>query len=88
MRPVEFRDKVEDICARISDLLIDKNEAYGNSALDPVRIFSKASAEEQLLVRIDTKINRLKTQANTKLAKNDIDDLLGYLILYKVLIDE
>jgi hypothetical protein len=67
----------------ISDLLIEKNIAYGNSALNPIRIFSKAETNEQLYVRIDDKLNRLKNNQSYP-GDNDIDDLIGYLVLLKV----
>lgn len=70
------------VCQQLATLLISKNTAYGNSALEPVRIFSKASPEEQLLVRIDDKLSRL---ARGRAAGEDVVwDLLGYLVLYRV----
>lgn len=64
----------------IANLLVQKNAAYGNSALDPVRVFSKASTEEQILVRLDDKLSRL--QRSTEYAGEDtITDLIGYLVL-------
>jgi hypothetical protein len=39
-------------CHSIAHMLIEKNIAYGDSALDPVRIFSKADPAEQLLKKI------------------------------------
>ena len=73
------------ICNDIRDLLLAKNRAYGNSALNPIRVFSKADAKEQILVRIDDKLNRIK-QGNDILDKDEdvIQDLIGYLILLKV----
>lgn len=64
-------------------LLCEKNKAYGNSALDPVRVFSRASATEQLRVRIDDKLSRLQRgdpndNEDTKL------DLVGYLLLLRL----
>jgi hypothetical protein len=47
-------------CDAIKELLLAKNRGYGNSATDPVRIFSRASAEEQIRVRIDDKLSRLQ----------------------------
>ena len=71
-------------CDDIRDLLLKKNRAYGNSALDPVRIFSKASTKEQILVRIDDKLNRIK-QGHSSLDDEDvIQDLIGYLVLLRV----
>ena len=51
--------KISAICDDIKELLIHKNRKYGNSALKPCRVFSKSSAVEQLLVRIDDKLNRI-----------------------------
>tara|TARA_R100000458_G_scaffold59945_1_gene73064 strand:- start:493 stop:1098 length:606 start_codon:yes stop_codon:yes gene_type:complete len=62
--------------------LIKKNEQYGDSALEPIRIFSKASKSEQLRVRIDDKLNRL-VQGNADIESDDdvVKDLIGYLVL-------
>lgn len=64
-------------------MLINKNISYGDSALDPVRIFSKADPKEQLYVRIDDKLSRLM-KGTDYIGDNDIDDLIGYLILLKI----
>ncbi len=72
-----------DACNEISDLLINKNRAYGNSALNPVRIFSKTDSIEQLKVRIDDKLSRF-LHGHDFPGDNDIDDLIGYLVLLKV----
>lgn len=69
----------------LSLFLAVKNMKYGNSALEPKRVFSRASAEEQLLVRLDDKVSRLMNRKEDELAKNDVVDLLGYLILYCVM---
>ena len=71
-------------CDDIRDLLIQKNQAYGNSALEPIRIFSKASSNEQILVRIDDKLNRIKQGTNCLDDEDVLQDLIGYLILLKV----
>ena len=82
---VDF-SKVEDLikeeCQAISDLLISKNRAYGNSALDPLRIFSKADPYEQIKIRIDDKLSRVfRGHADGE----DIEkDLIGYLVLLRV----
>jgi hypothetical protein len=64
-------------------MLQDKNVAYGDSALDPVRIFSKSNAIEQLLVRVDDKLSRF-ARGTEYPGDNDIDDLIGYLVLLKI----
>jgi hypothetical protein len=75
--------EIADACDDIKLLLLKKNVAYGNSALSPIRIFSKAETNEQLYVRIDDKLNRLKNNQSYP-GDNDIDDLIGYLVLLKV----
>jgi hypothetical protein len=74
---------IKRICTQIEKMLIKKNLAYGDSALDPVRIFSKATNIEQLLVRIDDKLSRFARGTDYP-GDNDIDDLIGYLILLKI----
>jgi hypothetical protein len=77
-----FETRVREVCDGIADMLIRKNQAYGNSALDPVRIFSKASTKEQLLVRIDDKLSRLSR--GQAAGEDVVKDLLGYLVLLTV----
>jgi hypothetical protein len=72
-----------DACIDVAQMLIDKNISYGDSALNPIRIFSTTDAIEQLKVRIDDKLNRVKNNQGFA-GDNDIDDLIGYLILYKI----
>lgn len=68
---------------QLTELLLRKNSAYGNSALDPVRVFSKADPEEQLYVRIDDKLSRVM-RGNAYAGDNDVQDLAGYLVLLLV----
>lgn len=79
--------EILDSCHEIAHMLIKKNIAYGNSALDPVRIFSKAEPKEQLYVRIDDKLSRLMKGTDYP-GDNDIDDLIGYLVLLKIAKDK
>ena len=46
--PSETEKDITEVCDEIRDLLIKKNRSYGDSALKPVRIFSKADAEAGL----------------------------------------
>lgn len=78
-KTLSTQDLIEKTCNEIKELLLKKNKAYGDSALKPVRIFSKASSEEQLRVRIDDKISRIQRGEN--LGEDPILDLIGYLIL-------
>ena len=44
----EVRQAITQKCDLFKERLLGKNTAYGNSALDPVRIFSQADPIEQL----------------------------------------
>lgn len=69
-------------CDALKAMLLEKNRNYGSSALDPVRIFSKADPVEQILVRLDDKLSRI---ARGQAAGEDAEwDATGYLILLRV----
>ncbi len=75
----------KDLNATLDELramLLEKNRAYGDSALNPVRIFSKADPIEQINVRIDDKLSRL-TRGDA-VGEDAERDLVGYLILKRV----
>jgi hypothetical protein len=71
------------VCDEIKQMLLEKNSRYGDSALNPVRIFSKASPVEQILVRLDDKLSRLSRGSGVE-DEDVLLDLLGYLILLRV----
>ena len=71
-------------CDRIADLLVSKNQAYGSSFSEPINIFSRLSALEQLDVRIDDKINRIAKGSEYGTEDTELD-LIGYLVLKRVL---
>lgn len=77
----DSQTKIQAECRRVEAILLDKNKQYGNSALEPMRIFSRANPEEQLLVRIDDKLSRLVNRTDPE---DVILDLIGYLILLRV----
>jgi hypothetical protein len=79
----ETQFTIGQVCDEIKAMLIAKNKSYGDSALNPVRIFSTSGTVEQLHVRIDDKLSRI-TRGGSYLGDNDIDDLIGYLILLKI----
>jgi hypothetical protein len=71
--------KIKIVCDNLSNFLEYKNRNYGNSALEPVKIFSKSNSEGQLYNRVDDKLSRIKN--SSELRKNDVVDLMGYLVL-------
>jgi hypothetical protein len=75
-------EEITATCNDVRAMLLRKNAAYGDSALDPVRVFSKASTVEQILVRIDDKLSRLSRGAADG---EDVEqDLIGYLVLLRI----
>jgi hypothetical protein len=80
----EFANKVSSYLLEIRELLVSKNLKYGNSALEPLGVFSKLSAKEGLLVRIDDKLKRIKNGSLEKDDEDVINDLIGYLVLLKI----
>lgn len=76
---------IAQTCDGLKTLLQEKNRKYGNSALQPRRVFSKASPLEQIAVRLDDKLNRIDNMGGLAHADEDtVQDLVGYLVLYMV----
>jgi len=80
---IDFASDVKKITGGLAEMLISKNKKYGNSAFKPKRIFSKANATEQILVRIDDKLSRIANQSDLE-DEDVIEDLLGDLVLLKI----
>lgn len=78
----ENQVKIAGLVDEIKTMLLAKNVQYGDSALQPVRVFSTADTTEQIKVRIDDKINRI-VQGNDSMESDEdvIKDLIGYLVL-------
>lgn len=62
--------------------LIEKNKRYGNSAIEPVNIFSKEGSVNQTCNRLDDKLMRIKT--SNELRMNDVADTFGYIALLMI----
>jgi hypothetical protein len=71
------------VCNEIREMLLEKNRKYGDSALNPSRIFSKSDSIEQIKVRIDDKLSRLRNSQDDE-DEDVVGDLIGYLVLLKV----
>ena len=84
---VPTQRKIREITDAMKDLLLYKNQKYGDSAINPIEIFTKHlktvdTKTAAILVRLDDKLSRVKN-ADT-LRTNDICDLIGYLTLLNV----
>ncbi len=81
---MNFQEQVYQLLSEITEMLIAKNQKYGNSAIEPLGIFSDLSPEEGLKVRIDDKLKRIKNGSLDKDDEDVINDLIGYLVLLKI----
>ena len=78
------QNSIKWTCNEIRDLLISKNEAYGDSALSPDNIFSKLDNAQAICARIDDKLSRIKNNGLDDATEDTLDDLIGYLVLLKI----
>lgn len=79
----KFKKELRAVLDDDFDFLVEKNRQYGDSALDPLRIFSKSSTKEQIFVRMDDKLSRIK-RGDAKI-EDTFRDLRNYLNLLEVL---
>ena len=80
---IDYEALIRQACNEEAEFLIEKNKSYGNSALEPVRIFSQADPLEQIRVRLDDKLSRF-IRGKGFPGDNDRKDLKGYLTLWRV----
>lgn len=79
----EFETKITNITTDLADTLIAKNHDYGNAFHDSVKEFGNVV----MLIRLNDKLNRLKTLLNNEKKVSDesisdtLLDLAGYAIL-------
>ena len=78
----DSQEKIKMICDSMKDLLLYKNEKYGDSALNPNNIFYKGDSTNSIKIRLDDKIGRVKNSNETRV--NDIADIIGYCVLLLV----
>lgn len=87
------QQKIVDKCNAVMRLLLDKNRAYGNSALEPLNVAAPGTAMELIAVRVDDKLSRIKNAGGLAYAMYDcstedtVQDLIGYLILAQVALE-
>ena len=85
MENIDFESLIRLECEELAELLVSKNRKYGNSALNPLRVFSKADPIEQINVRLDDKLSRLKSDQLDD-DEDVIKDMIGYLVLKRILV--
>jgi len=80
----EFGKSLLQVTREITNLLIEKNKAYGDTALNPPKIFSKLSSTEAICARLDDKISRIQNKGINDDTEDTVNDLIGYLLLLKM----
>ena len=88
-RAEDFEDtttqqKIKDILSGMTDLLLYKNKKYGDSAINPKKIFYKGDSTNSILIRLDDKIGRVMSNTEEKPRVNDVADIIGYCTLLLV----
>lgn len=75
------QQKIHEIIGAMKDLLLYKNQKYGDSAINPKKIFYKGDSTNSILIRLDDKIGRIMSNTEEKPRVNDVADIIGYCTL-------
>ena len=63
---MDTQEMITKECDFTKKTLTQKNKEYGDSAINPMRLFSSAGNIEQINVRIDDKLSRLRNKGTKK----------------------
>ena len=83
----QTQQEIARVCDKVKNLLLEKNMKYGDSALNPIRVLSKSGPIEQILVRIDDKLNRIKQGGILGDDEDVLMDIIGYFVLLKIALE-
>ena len=72
------QQKIREIMDALKDLLLYKNQKYGDSAINPKKIFYKGDATSSIQIRLDDKIGRIESNPDSRPRVNDVADIVGY----------
>jgi len=75
------KDNIKLKCRQLEDLLVRKNDAYGDSALEPLGVFSSATASSGIKIRLDDKLKRIANAGIVEDTEDTLIDIAGYIIL-------
>ncbi|WP_149554556.1 hypothetical protein [Treponema pectinovorum] len=75
------QQKISEITEAMRDLLLYKNQKYGDSALKPKQIFYKGEATDSIMIRLDDKLGRIMANTDSIPRINDVADIIGYCTL-------
>ena len=73
--------KIIIIIDSMKELLLYKNQKYGDSAINPKKIFYKGNSTNSILIRLDDKLGRVMSNTEEKPRINDVCDIIGYCTL-------
>ena len=78
------KDSIKEKCRLLEDLLVRKNDAYGDSALEPLGVFSSANASTGIKIRLDDKLKRIANAGLVEDTEDTLIDIAGYIILLMI----
>lgn len=77
----DTQQKIKEITDGMQELLLYKNQKYGDSAINPKKIFYKGDSTNSILIRLDDKLGRIISNTEEKPRINDVADIIGYCTL-------
>lgn len=83
-----IKERIEEVCDSIKELLVRKNGDYGDSAFQAPILTPNVEPKTAILVRASDKIARLNNllttgkKPNWETLEDTVMDLAGYCILY------
>lgn len=80
-KATDTQRKIIDVLDGMKQLLLYKNQKYGDSAINPKKIFYKGDSTNSILIRLDDKIGRVMSNTDDKPRVNDVADIIGYCTL-------
>lgn len=80
----DTQQKLSDVLDGMKNLLLYKNRKYGDSAINPKKIFYKGDSTNSILIRLDDKLGRVMSNTDDKPRVNDVADIIGYCTLLLV----
>lgn len=83
------RETIEKVCDYLKNVLLKKNEGYGNSSMTAPLFLPNQSPKSSVLIRMSDKVCRLRSLAEKGEIENEsfkdtVLDLAGYCVLYFV----
>jgi hypothetical protein len=80
----DTQQKIDRLFFNFSEFLKEKNKRYGDSVINPVKVFSKVEPTNKACIRLDEKLQRIMNNDTSELRKNDVCDTFGYLALLMI----